>query len=98
MRRTPPGGLVEALTAGREPSLARAITPQSTSDEVLAWERTFRERRGTDRAARAEAPPPSPPPTENAREELLRLLRARRSLRLAVLVQEVLGPPKSLRS
>ena len=96
MRRKPSGGLIEALTDGREPSLARAITPQITSDEVLAWERTSRERAGRDRAARATAPSAPPPPTESAREELLRLLRARRSLRLAVLLQEVLGPPRSL--
>lgn len=91
MQRQRTNELLEALRTGREQLIADAAQPQSTAPRDVPREETVREF-----APERESPTPAPVPRMNARGDLLAALSSRQALRRAILLQEVLGPPKAL--
>ena len=85
---------LEALSTGREQLIEEAVQSRSTGPSDLPREEAVREVRA--RAPRREPPAPAPVPRTDARGELLAALTSRQALRRAILLQEVLGPPKGL--
>lgn len=88
----------EGLRAAESPygTLARPDVPMSTSVNVVSLEPLHVDH-GTehDRLHRRAVPPPLPPTRRPG--SLRDSLRGRRELRRAVILAEVLGPPKALR-
>ena len=91
MQRQRTDELLEALVTGREHLIVDAAQPRSTAPRDAPREDAVREP-----AARREPPVPVPVPRTDARAELLAALTSRQALRRAILLQEVLGPPKAL--
>ena len=91
MQRIQKSGLLQVLVAGREDVIEQLLRSEAVPAE---------EERKPERAHRAE-PPPSPPPSAPIRQApvpgVRQLLTSRRSLLQAMILNEVLGPPKSLR-
>jgi len=82
---------LRALMVGRERAIERAMPPPAPAIE----ETPRRERTGSPTQDEATAPPP--PVRPSPQRAWRRLLTSRRSLRQAIVLREVLGPPKSLR-
>ena len=91
MQRHRTDELVEALVAGREPRLEEAAQSRHTAPRAVPHEEAVREP-----ALRREAAAPVPVPRTTARGELLAALSSGPALRRAIVLQEVLGPPKAL--
>jgi hypothetical protein len=93
MRRIQESGLLQVLVAGRENLIDQLLRSETVPAE---------EERRHKRAERTDPSPapPSPPPLEPARSApapgIRGILASRRSLRQAMILNEVLGPPKSL--
>jgi hypothetical protein len=88
MHRIREVGLLQALIEGREEEVGRALRSEAAPAE---------DERVRERPKQAESPPPRPAPPSPARG-VRELLASRRSLRQAMILHEVLGPPTSLRS
>jgi hypothetical protein len=92
MQRIRGSGLLQTLVAGREDLIGQLLR----SEVVPADEEQQHER-----AKRTEPPPRTPSPVAPIRPARVpgvrQLLASRRSLRQAMILNEVLGPPKSLR-
>jgi hypothetical protein len=92
MQRNRGSGLLQALVAGREDLIGQLLRPEAYPAG---------EEQKHKPAERAEPPPlPTPPaPIRQAPASGVRqLLASRRSLRQAMILNEVLEPPKALRS
>jgi hypothetical protein len=90
---------LRALVEGREHAIDEALRPERWSRPPAPPEVVVEEAPADEQhRPRAAAPAPAvlPPARPEPRRELRRLLSSRRSLRLAVIAQEVLGPPKAL--
>jgi hypothetical protein len=84
-------GLLQALIDGREEDISRAIHQSTPAEDE--WER----RRAPERSGPTEpSPPPRPIPPAPARG-VRQLLASRQSLQQAMILNEVLGPPKAMR-
>ncbi len=94
MQRQRTDELLQALVTGREQLIEEAVQARSTASRAGPQEEAAREVR--ERAPRRETPAPAPVPRTDARGELLAALASRQALRRAILLQEVLGPPKAL--
>ncbi|MGD9891754.1 MAG: hypothetical protein AB7R89_02180 [Dehalococcoidia bacterium] len=94
MQRIRASGLLQSLVAGREDLIDQLLRSEAVTEE---------EDRPPKRAARSEPLPPSPspasaPPVRPATAPGIRqIFSSRRALRQAMILNEVLGPPKSLR-
>ena len=82
---------LEALVAGREHLIAEAAQARSTAPRDVPREEAVQEP-----APRRETAAPAPVPRTNARGELRAALSSGPALRRALLLHEVLGPPKAL--
>ena len=91
MQRIRDAGPLQALIEGREEDISRALH-QSTPVED-EWER----RRAPEWGGSTEPPPPPQPIPPAPARGVRQLLASRQSLRQAMILNEVLGPPKSLR-
>jgi hypothetical protein len=91
MQRIREVGLLQALVDGREDVIERGLPSEAPSPPAV-------EERARDRAKPADPSSPPPPSRLPPARDLRRLLGSRRSLRQAMIVSEVLGPPTSLRS
>ena len=83
-----------ALSTGWEQLIEVAAQARSTAPREVPREDAVRE--VWEPAPRKEPPAPAPIPRTDARGELLQALASRQALRRAILLQEVLGPPKAL--
>jgi hypothetical protein len=92
MQRHRQPGLVEALVIGRVQHIERAARPQTAASEEAPRAPVVQERPPNSE-------PPEPPPLRrrNARWDLIDALASPAALRHAILLQEILGPPKALR-
>lgn len=70
--------------------------PEVRHGDLPEWERPRQERPSAPQRARTAPPAPAALAPSSTREELMRLVRDHRSHRMAVLLHEVLGPPKGL--
>ena len=91
MHRQRTDELLEALTAGREQLIADELRRRSTAPPAAPAERPVRAP-----AHDAATPAPTAAPAPNARRELIDALRSRQALRRAILLHDILGPPKAL--
>ena len=91
MQRQRRDELLEALSTGREQLIEEAVQSRSTARRDAPPEEAVRES-----APRKETPAPAPLPRTTPRGELLQALASRQALRRAILLHEVLGPPKAL--
>ncbi len=91
MQRHRRNELLEALVTGREHLIEEAAQAWSTTRRDAPPEEAVREP-----VTRSTIPTPAPQPRRNARRELLDALSSRQALRRAILLHEVLGPPKAL--
>ena len=91
MQRQRRDELLEALSTGREQLIEEAVQSRSTARRDAPPEEAVREP-----SPRRETSAPAPVPRTTARSELLAALTSRQALRQAILLHEVLGPPKSL--
>ena len=83
--------LLGALVTGREHLIEEAVRARSTAPRDVPREEAVRER-----TPRRETAAPVPVPRPDPRGELLQALASRQALRRAILLHEVLGPPKAL--
>ena len=91
MQRHRTDELLEALVTGREHLIADAAQLRRTAPRDVPHEEAVRER-----APKRETPAPASGPRTNARGELRAALASGHALRRAILLHEVLGPPKAL--
>ncbi|MGH2586499.1 MAG: hypothetical protein ACRDJE_16415 [Dehalococcoidia bacterium] len=91
MGRTWETPTLRALVSGRERAIERALPPPAPAIEEMPR----RERTGSPAGNQAPALPA--PVRPSPRREWRRLLSSRRSLQQAIILQELLAPPKSLR-
>ena len=91
MQRHRKDELLEALVTGREHLIEDAAQSRSTAPRDVPHEEAVREP-----APKREPPAPPPVPRTTARAELLQALTSGQALRRAILLYEVLGPPKAL--
>ncbi len=82
--------LLATRVTGREPRLEEAAQSRDTAPRDIPHENAVREP-----ASGSETPRPPPVPRTNARDELREALRSGQTLRRAILLHEVLGPPKA---
>ena len=90
MQRIRDVGLLQALVDGREDVIRQVLRSEAPVPPAV-------EEQARERAKPAEPPSPAPSNRPPPARTLRRLLGSRRSLRQAMIVSEVLGPPKSLR-
>ena len=91
MERQRERGRWEALATGREPLIEAPLWPEAAASEEVSREQPIRER-----VPRPELPIPPPARTPHIRHALINELTSRGALRRAILLHEVLGPPRSL--
>ncbi len=94
MQRQRRDGLLAALSVGWEQLIEEAAQARSIAPREVPREDAVREVR--EPVPRRETSAPAPVPRTDARGELLAGLASREALRRAILLQEVLGPPKGL--
>ena len=91
MQRHRTDELLEALVTGREHLIEDAAQSRSTAPRDVPHEEAVREP-----AHKREPPAQTPVPRTNPRGEILDMLTSGHALRRAILLHEVLGPPKAL--
>ena len=96
MQRHHKDELLAALVTGREQFIDEAAQARSTAARDVPQRDVLHEEAVREPAPRREVPAPAPVPSTNARGELLDTLTSRQALRRAILLHEVLGPPKAL--
>ena len=91
MQRHRTDELLEALVTGREHLIADAAQSRSTAPRAVPHEEAVREPN-----RKREPPALTPVPRTTAHGELRAALASGHALRRAILLREVLGPPKAL--